>query len=200
MAVDIVHSFDAGAGAVRALEVERYDALILREHPSARPRRGGTAAGRRMVVADPRRRRRAPAATCAVCRSRDRYRVRGARAAHGRRLLADVELTRGLPADVLRTLDARRRHAAVSQRAIGSAGVLEDGRVKASVKLQDVFGLVATPRRPAPRARSVRAPGAEWPAGAVDADLRSFWDRTYPEVRKELRGRYPKHRWPEKVV
>ena len=28
-------------------------------------------------------------------------------------------------------------------------------------------------------------------------DLRSFWERTYPEGRRELRGRDPKHKWPE---
>jgi ATP-dependent helicase HrpB len=31
----------------------------------------------------------------------------------------------------------------------------------------------------------------------VTQDLRSFWTRTYQEVRKDLRGRYPRHAWPE---
>lgn len=31
----------------------------------------------------------------------------------------------------------------------------------------------------------------------VTADLRSFWETTYFEVKKDLKGRYPKHYWPD---
>ena len=31
-------------------------------------------------------------------------------------------------------------------------------------------------------------------------DLTAFWKNTYPQIRKELRGRYPRHPWPEEVL
>ena len=73
-----------------------------------------------------------------------------------------------------------------------------DGTVSASVKLQELFGLAETPRvgpRQEPVLFLLLAPNAR--PVQTTRDLRSFWERTYPEVRKELRGRYPKHPWPE---
>jgi ATP-dependent helicase HrpB len=74
----------------------------------------------------------------------------------------------------------------------------DDGSVSASVKLQELFGLADTPRvgvRKEPIRFALLAPNGR--PVQVTRDLRSFWDRTYPDVRKELRGRYPKHPWPE---
>jgi ATP-dependent helicase HrpB len=74
----------------------------------------------------------------------------------------------------------------------------EDGSVTAAVKLQELFGLAEAPRI-GPRKETVTlellAPNGR--PVQTTRDLRGFWERTYPEVRKELRGRYPKHPWPE---
>jgi ATP-dependent RNA helicase HrpB len=74
----------------------------------------------------------------------------------------------------------------------------EDGTVTAAVKLQELFGLAEAPRI-GPRREAVTlellAPNGR--PVQTTRDLRGFWERTYPEVRKELRGRYPKHPWPE---
>ncbi|WP_033442084.1 ATP-dependent helicase HrpB [Saccharothrix sp. NRRL B-16314] len=66
------------------------------------------------------------------------------------------------------------------------------------VKVQEVFGWTETPRLADGRVPIVLHLLS--PAGrptAVTGDLASFWRTGYPQVRAELRGRYPKHRWPE---
>jgi ATP-dependent helicase HrpB len=67
-----------------------------------------------------------------------------------------------------------------------------------AVKLQELFGLADTPtvawgRVPvvlhllSPARRPVQ----------VTQDLKGFWNSVYPEVKKELKGRYPRHPWPD---
>ncbi|KOX23033.1 ATP-dependent helicase [Streptomyces sp. NRRL F-6491] len=65
-----------------------------------------------------------------------------------------------------------------------------------AVKLQEMFGLAETPRvAGVPVLVHLLSPAGR-PA-AVTADLASFWRDGYRAVRAELRGRYPKHPWPE---
>ncbi|WP_103507304.1 ATP-dependent helicase HrpB, partial [Streptomyces sp. SM13] len=65
-----------------------------------------------------------------------------------------------------------------------------------AVKLQELFGLAETPRVAGmPVLVHLLSPAGR-PA-AVTADLASFWREGYTAVRAELRGRYPKHPWPE---
>jgi len=65
-----------------------------------------------------------------------------------------------------------------------------------AVKLQELFGLGETPRvAGVPVLVHLLSPAGR-PA-AVTADLASFWQEGYKAVRAELRGRYPKHPWPE---
>ena len=67
-----------------------------------------------------------------------------------------------------------------------------------AVKLQELFGLADTPRIGGGRIPVTLHLLS--PAGRpiqVTQDLQGFWQRTYPEVRRELKGRYPRHPWPD---
>lgn len=66
-------------------------------------------------------------------------------------------------------------------------------------RLQDFFGMHETPRIGAQRIPAVihlLAPNQR--AVQTTTDLAGFWERLYPQVRRELMRRYPKHAWPEK--
>jgi ATP-dependent helicase HrpB len=67
-----------------------------------------------------------------------------------------------------------------------------------AVRLQELFGLAQTPRVAGGR-QAVKLhllSPARRPV-QVTQDLASFWANTYGEVKKDLKGRYPKHYWPD---
>lgn len=66
-----------------------------------------------------------------------------------------------------------------------------------AVRLQEVFGMTETPtvNNDNPVLMHLLSPGFK--PVQVTSDLKSFWDNTYFEVRKELKRRYPKHEWPD---
>jgi ATP-dependent helicase HrpB len=75
---------------------------------------------------------------------------------------------------------------------------LDDNAPLVSLRLQQAFGLAATPhlgRGNVPVTFQLLSP-AQRPV-QVTRDLASFWRGAYAQVRKDLRGRYPKHHWPE---
>ena len=68
----------------------------------------------------------------------------------------------------------------------------------ASMRMQEVFGLAATPRiggGAVPVTFELLSPGRK--PLQITRDLASFWRNAYVEVRKDMRGRYPRHYWPE---
>lgn len=198
---EVVHRFDDASGSVRAFAQDWYERLLLGERSV--PPDSEAAAGllveaverRGLGEAAERLRRRLHlagleadlhGAVVAACRGRtrlpsldepERWLDAGTRAQVDR--LAPERL--GLPSGRTAALDYR-----------------EDGSVAAAAKLQELFGLAETPRiGPArvPVVFELLAPNGR--PVQTTRDLRSFWERIYPEVRRELRGRYPKHPWPE---
>ena len=198
---ELHHEIDAASGTVKAIEREWYDEVILREHPVA--------------PADDIRARMLAAAWLerepdeASARLLRRLRFSGANvevaplvaaAAASARRVGDIALTEEhLPWELRQQLKA----AAPDRLTVPSGRDMTidyraDGSVSVAVKLQELFGLGETPRlgpSRTPITFELLAPNGR-PVQTTQ-DLKSFWERTYPEVRKELRGRYPKHPWPD---
>lgn len=75
-------------------------------------------------------------------------------------------------------------------------GATEDAPAVVATKLQDCFGLEESPVIGNRRVQFHLLSPAQRPLAVTD-DLASFWDGPYHGVRKDMRGRYPKHAWPE---
>ena len=120
-----------------------------------------------------------------------------------REQLARIPLLEALLAplswDARRELDALApSHLTVPSGSRVRIDYLDDSAPAVSVRLQEVFGLTATPRiggGRVPITFKLLSP-AQRPV-QVTRDPASFWRGAYAEVRKDLRGRYPKHYWPE---
>ncbi len=69
---------------------------------------------------------------------------------------------------------------------------------RVSVRLQEVFGLLKTPTVANQRvALAIELLSPARRPVQITRDLESFWSKGYEEVRRELKGRYPKHFWPD---
>lgn len=72
------------------------------------------------------------------------------------------------------------------------------GEAIIEIKLQELFGMTHSPRVAYDKVQvtfHLLSPGRQ--PIQITKDLESFWKNTYPEVKKELKRRYPKHPWPE---
>ena len=198
---ETMHELDAATGAVKAREVDWYHTLILREHPIApHEERRIELLAEAWLARDPDDASRQLLRRIAFAGVDLELPHVVKAAAQSTRKLSDLVLTEEvLPWDARQRLD-RQAPASLtvpSGRAM-KISYGDDGSVSVAVKLQELFGLAETPRiGPArtPVTFQLLAPNGR-PVQTTQ-DLRSFWKRTYPEVRKELRGRYPRHPWPE---
>jgi len=198
---DVAHRFDPRTGAVRAAERAFYLDLVLRESPIAPdPEAAAPLLAAALVE------RGLDEGAAAFLR---RLRFAGLdadpallvrQACAGRTSLpAHLDLGAQLPHALRRDLDRLAPESLPLPSGRGARlDYRDDGSVVAAVKLQELFGLAETPRlgpRRDPVVFELLAPNGR--PVQTTRDLRSFWENTYPEVRRELRGRYPKHPWPE---
>jgi ATP-dependent helicase HrpB len=116
---------------------------------------------------------------------------------HAVNLLEHIKGT--LPWSVVKQIDKLApTHLALPSGGDGRITYPEEGTPYLSARIQQIFGMTTTPciaNGKIPLLVHLLAPNNR-PA-QITGDLANFWMTTYPEIRKEMRGRYPKHAWPE---
>jgi ATP-dependent helicase HrpB len=198
--IERTHIYDAAEECVKAYECEMYFALMLIRRPvSPDPE----AAFPLLVEALQRRELDKPSRLLVRRVEKAGFKIDREnilqKAALGQVCLPQVRLRDYMDASVLETT----RHLCPETLLAPSGRRLrldycDDGTVRMTVKLQELFGLEEVPR--VGKDRELVIVELLAPNGLpvqTTTDLRSFWKNTYPLVRKELRGRYPKHSWPE---
>ena len=121
------------------------------------------------------------------------------RRAHFARIPLLAALRARLTRDQARALDELApTHIALPTGTRAAVDYVDDLAPCASMRMQEVFGLAATPRiggGQVPITFKLLSPAHR--SLQVTRDLASFWKNAYVEVRKDMRGRYPRHYWPE---
>ena len=222
---DIAVSFDADAGKVVARKQTRYGDLVLEDTPAHFPDEGeaarvlaAAAAERLAEVLPPAESDAGRFLTRVWCLKGwlpdadlpafDDEFLRGLleALARGRRSLADLRagpwlgcLRGSVSYHQLQLVEREAPDRLTVPTGSQIALTYEPGRPPVlAVRIQELFGLAETPRVAAGRVKvllHLLAPNHR-PQQVTD-DLASFWANGYPLVRKELRGRYPKHSWPD---
>lgn len=126
---------------------------------------------------------------CAGCASVDELRSRSpvpfiqSRLSHSQRIEIDREAPDRLPVPSGRQVKIEYE--------TGKPPVL-------AARIQELFGMTQSPRIARSRVPVIlHLLAPNYRVQQITPDLASFWKNTYPEVKKELKGRYPKHAWPD---
>jgi ATP-dependent helicase HrpB len=194
------HVLDETSGVVRAVEVDRYGAIVLRQRPVpvdpvTRSRLLAVEAIRR----GPDEAARALLARIGFAGLPLAFADLVERASTSASRLDELKVVAALSGDERRRLDRDApTDVPLPSGRRARLTYTDDGRVLAAVKLQELFGLGDTPRvgpRRTPVTFELLSPSGR--PVQVTSDLRSFWNTGYGEVRKQLRARYPRHPWPD---
>jgi ATP-dependent helicase HrpB len=221
-----VVSWDAEAGAVRARERERLGALVLREQPMATPDPAAVAAALLGAIAGDGLRGLPWTQAARQLQQRIAFMHRldptwpdvsdaalGATLAdwlgpHLFGLTRQDDLKRLDLASILLGMLTWEQRAALDELAPSHLLVPSGSRIRIdygdpqspvlAVRLQEVFGLMETPRLARGRVPlTLHLLSPAYRPVQVTTDLAGFWRSVYFDVKKELKGRYPKHYWPD---